>query len=61
MVLFFARVEHEQDAGDGKGYAKELAHIQSHGLLKVNLNLLAEFYEEAESEDSCNAESKVES
>ena len=61
MVLFFAGVEHQPDAGYDEGDTEELTHVQSHALLKVNLNLFAELNEEAESKDGGYAESKVES
>ena len=61
MVLFFAGVEHEPYAADGKGDTQELTHVKSHTLLKIHLNLFAEFNEESENKDGGYAESKVES
>ncbi len=61
MVSFFAGVEHEPEAADDEGDAQELTHVKGHALLKVHLNLLAEFNEEAECEYGGYTEPKVES
>ena len=61
MVLFFAGVEHEPDAAYGERDAQKLTHVKGHSLLKVHLDLFAEFNEKAECEDCGYAESKIES
>ena len=61
MASFFAGVKHEPDAADNERDAQELAHVKGHALLKIHLDLLAEFNEKAECEDGGYAESKVES
>lgn len=61
MVLFFAGAKNKPEAADDEGDAQELTHVKGHALLKVHLNLLAEFNEEAECEYGGYTEPKVES
>ena len=52
--------EHEIHSYDNKRNTEPLSHIQRHAILEIYLVLFQEFYEEAEYENFCQAESEEE-
>ena len=53
-------IEHAPDSNGYERYAEQLPHVQQHALLEVHLFFLQKLDEEAEGEDGCEAEAKVE-
>ncbi len=54
-------VDNQSDAKEYEGYAEELAHVEHHCLLELDLGILYEFYEEAWQEDADEEDSEDES